>query len=236
MLLCKKPQQRFVMLFCALLVLIAGAFVVPVRCQGPGTLRVKTDASDVQVLVDGQEAGHTPLTLRDVPSGKHRLALLKDGYEDHLQEIEVLANQPNSIFVVMKPLNIKLPQLPVEFKAIHQHRLGTCVGVLTVSAEALDYKAENDSDKFHIPIATLKSVSRSWGAVAGMTPIGIGGPTDLMAFRVEAPGRSYGFMAFKDTINDPVKVASEKTRELYEVVHKLWAATLSPAEKSKKSQ
>ena len=69
-----------------------------------------------------------------------------------------------------------------------------------------------------------------------MTPIGIGGPTDLMAFRVEAPGRSYGFMAFKDTINDPVKIASEKTRELYEVVFKLWSATLSPLDKTKKPQ
>jgi len=174
-------------------------------------------------------------SVRDMASGKHRLVLLKTGYEDHLQEIDVLANQSNSVFVVMKPLNITLPQLPVEFKAIHQHRLGTCAGVLTVSAEALDYKAENDADQFHIPIATIKSVSRSWGPVAGMTPMGIGGPTDLMAFRIETPGRSYGFLAFKDTTNDPVKIASEKTRELYEVVYKLWSATLSPVGEIKKS-
>lgn len=221
------------MLLFALLFLNAGAAVVSVQGQSAGTLRVKTDISDVQVLMDGQEAGRTPLTLRDVTGGKHRLTLLKDGYEDHLQELEVSAAQPNSIFVVMKPLSIKLPDLPVQFKAMHQHRLGTCVGVLTVSAEALDYKAENDSDQFHIPIATIKSVSRSWGAVAGMMPLGIGGPTDLMAFRIEAPGRSYGFMAFKDTVDDPMKVAGEKTRELYEVVYKLWSATLSPAEKNK---
>ena len=48
-------------------------------------------------------------------------------------------------------------------------------------------------------------------------------------------GRSYGFMAFKDTTNDPVTIVGEKTRELYEVVYKLWSATLSPAEKNKKS-
>lgn len=226
---------RVVLFVSALLFLSAGATVVSVPSQATGRLRVKTDTSDVQVLMDGQEVGRTPLTLRDLASGKHRLALLKAGYEDHLQEIEVFANQPNSIFVVMKPLNITLPQLPVEFKAIHQHRLGTCVGVLIVSAEALDYKAENDSDQFHIPIATIKSVARSWGPMAGMTPMGIGGPTDLMAFRIETPGRSYGFLAFKDTVNDTMKIASEKTRELYEVVYKLWSATLSPAQKNKKS-
>lgn len=143
-----------------------------------------------QVWLDSEDVGRTPLTLRTVTGGKHRLALLKDGYEDQLQEIEVLPGQTNSVFVVMKPRNVKLPELPVEFKAIHQHRLGTCVGVLTVSAEFLDYKATIDSDQFHIPIASIKSVARSWGSVAGLMPIGIGGPTDLLAFRIETQGRS----------------------------------------------
>jgi hypothetical protein len=169
--------------------------------------------------------------LASVAAGKHRLALIKDGYEDDVQEVEVLANQSNSIFVVMKPRNVKLPELPVEFKAIHQHRTGTCVGVLTVSADFLDYKASNDADQFHIPIASIKSVARSWGSVAGLMPIGIGGPTDLLAFRIETPGRSYGFLAFKDTPDDPMKVASERTRELYDVVYKLWSATLTKTEK-----
>ena len=222
---------------CALILMLAVSFIVAgpsissARSQTIGVLRVKTDTTDVHVLLDGEDVGHTPLTLRNVTTGKHQLSLLKDGYEDHLQEIEVVPSQPNSIFVVMKPLSTKLPTLPVEFKVIHQHRFGTCFGVLTVSAEALDYKAENDSDQFHIPIATIKSVARSWGPLVGMAPIGIRAPTDLMAFRIETPGRSYGFMAFKDTVNDPIKVASEKTKELYEVVYKLWSATLTQPQK-----
>jgi hypothetical protein len=209
------------------LISFAIVFAVPVRPQSTGVLRVKTDTSDVHIWLDGEEVGRAPLTLRTVASGKRRLALMKDGYEDHQQEIEVLPNQTNSIFVVMKPLTLKLPALPTEFKAIHQHRTGTCVGTLTVSAEALDYKAINDSDRFHIPIAGIKSVARSWGPVAGLAPMGIRAPTDFMAFRIETSGRSYGFFAFKDTPDDSVKVASEKTRELYEVVFKLWSATLT---------
>jgi len=199
---------------------------ITAQSQTTGVLRVKTDATGVQVWLDGEDVGRTPLTLRAVANGKHRLALMKDGYEDHQQEIDVLPSQTNSIFVVMKPLKLNLPDLPVEFKAIHQHRTGTCVGTLTVSGEALDYKAVNDADQFHIPITSIKSVARSWGPVAGLTPMGIRGPTELMAFRIETSGRSYGFFAFKDTPDDPVKVASEKTRELYEIVFKLWSATL----------
>ncbi len=226
-----RAQVLFPILFCGLALLIASRVGSVAQPQATGVLRIKTDASDVQVWLDGEDAGRTPLTLRTVTTGKHRLALLKDGYEDHIQDIEVLANQPNSIFVVMKPRNVKLPDLPVEFKAIHQHRTGTCVGALTVSAEFLDYKATNDADQFHIPIASIKSVARSWGSVAGLMPIGIRGPTDLLAFRIETPGRSYGFLAFKDTPDDPIKVASERTRELYDLVYKLWSATLTKSEK-----
>ena len=219
----------------AVLLCFSLASISSAQGQTTGVVRVKTDTTGVAVWLDGEDAGRTPLTFRNLTTGKHRLVLAKDGYEDHLQEIDVSPGQPNSIFVVMKPLALQLPALPVEFKVIHQHRLGTCVGALTVSAEALDYKATNDSDQFHIPIATIKGLSRSWGPVAGMMPIGIRGPTDMMAFRVETPGRSYGFLAFKDTVDDQMKVAGERTRELYEVVYKLWSATLSPAEKDKKS-
>jgi hypothetical protein len=194
--------------------------------QVTSVLRVKTDTGDVEVWLDGEKVGRTPLTLRTVGVGKHRLALTKDAYEDHFQEIEVLPSQTNSVFVVMKPREVALPPLPAEFKVIHQHRLGKCTGVLTVSTDFLDFKAVDDTDSFHIPIASIKSVARSWGSVAGLAPIGIGGPTDLMAFRIETPGRSYGFLAFKDTVDDPMKVASEKTRELYYLVFKLWSATL----------
>ncbi len=202
--------------------------------QFSGSLRIKTDASDVQVLLDGKEVGRTPLTLRQVGAGKHQLLLVKQGYDDYTQEVEISSAKPASLFVVMKPNNITLPELPVQFKVIHQHRFGSCFGALVVSAEALDYKAENDEDKFHIPIRTIKSVARSWGPTVGV--IGINAPTDIMALRIETPGRSYGFMAFKDTVDDPIAVASVKTKELFEVVYKLWSATLAPQAKKRKEQ
>jgi hypothetical protein len=192
--------------------------------QATGSLRIKTDASAVQVVMDGKEIGRTPLTIRQLSAGRHQLVLVKEGYEDYVQEVEISPVRPASLFVVMRPNNISLPQLPVEFKVIHQHRMGKCTGILTINAEALDYRAEDDEDKFHIPISTIKSVARSWGPVVGI--VGINAPIDLMAFRIETPGRSYGFMALKENTEDPVAVAGARTRELFEVVYKLWSATL----------
>ena len=196
-----------------------------------GTLRIKTDVTDVQVLLDDKEAGRTPLTLRTVTPGTHRVILIKDGYQDHHASIEISAQKTNSLCVVMKPLNVPMPELPVEFKVLHQHRLGHCTGVLTVTAEALDFKAEKDEDKFQIPIRSLQSVTRSWGPLAGLGPSGINATTDMMAFRVEAPGRSYGFLAYRETPEDKMEIASARTRELFETVYTLWMKTLKPKEK-----
>jgi hypothetical protein len=201
---------------------------VPPQIAPSGALRIKTDVSDVQVILDNKDSGRTPFTNRSVSPGSHRITLAKEGYEDHVQDVDVSSSKTTSLFIVMKPVTTPLPALPVEFKVMHQHRFGYCVGVLTVSADALDYKADKDEDRFHIEIKTLKSVSRSWGALVGMGPSGINAPTDGMAFRIEAPGRSYGFLAYKDEIGELMAVASIKTKELFEVVYRLWTATLKP--------
>lgn len=195
-----------------------------------GALRVKTDVTGVQVILDGKEVGRTPLTLRTIEVGSHRLTLAKEGYEDYDEQVNIAAQKTTSIFIVMKPVTTPLPELPVDFKVMHQHRFGYCVGVLTVNAEALDYKAEKGEDRFHMPIHTLKSVSRSWGPVAGMAPGGVNAPTDMMAVRVEAPGRAYGFLAYRDQTGEQMSVASVRTKELFDIVYRLWTATLKSNE------
>lgn len=221
---------RPVLLFAAVLL---AAYAATAWSQGTATLRVKTDAADVEVWLDGESVGRTPLTLRELAAGKHRVALLKDGYEEHTQDVEVSPGRPNSVFVVMKPRDVKLPDLPVEFKVIHQHLLRSCVGTLTISADALDYKAENDSDQYHIPVKAIKAVVRTTGATRGTTPSFRDGSTDRTFIRIETPGHAYVFWAFEDTRKDPAKVFNDKTREFHEVVFRLWSATLTPPQKNK---
>jgi hypothetical protein len=57
--------------------------------------------------------------------------------------------------------------------------------------------------------------------------------TDKMAFRIETSGRSKTIKAFKDTRKEAPEILSENTWELYEVVFRLWSATLTPPQKSK---
>ena len=225
-----KGMNKQIIAFASLILLCPNFAIAQDRQEvsgSTGVLRIKTDVSEVQVILDDKEVGQTPLTLRQVATGTHRLMLVKAGYEDHAQQIQITANKTEALFIVMKPVSVPMPDLPAEFKVLHQHRLGYCVGLLTITGEALDYKAEKDEDKFHIPIQSLKSVSRSWGPVPGTAPGGVNAPTDMMAMRVEAPGRSYGFLAYDQTISDKMEIASKRTKELYEIVYRLWTATLN---------
>ncbi|HZG53753.1 MAG TPA: PEGA domain-containing protein [Pyrinomonadaceae bacterium] len=214
--------------------LLLTAHAASAQSQSTAALRVKTDTVDVEVWLDGEPVGRTPLTLKNLPTGKRRIALLKDGYEDHLQEVEVSPGRSNSVFVVMKPWSVKLPALPVEFRVVDEGRRSKWVGTLIVSAEALDYKSDNGAHRFSIPITTIKSVVRALSpVVGGMPQFKSPNSKEVMAIRITAAGGSYNFIAFKENRKDPFEVANETTRELYDVVYRLWFATLTPTQKSK---
>lgn len=216
---------RPTLLFAA--VLLVGQLALA-QSQGTAGLRVKTDATDVEVWLDGEPVGHTPLTLRELSTGKHQLTLLKDGYEDYLEDVEVAPGKINSVFVVMKPRSVKLPDLPVEFKIVDVGLSRKYEGTLTVSAEALDYKSDNGEHQFHVQVADIKSVVRAMAPSIGMGYLRSPNSKELMAIRLEAAGHRYTFIAFKETRKDKFEVANEKTRELYDIIYRLWFATAPP--------
>jgi len=220
--------------------MLAGTLLVLALLQAapaPGALRVKSDVSEVEVFLDGKSVGKTPLTVSAVAAGSHRLSLSKPGYEDHEEQVTVEAGATAKLFVVMKPLPAEPPKLPAQFYVIHQHRAGACSGILTVTAEAVDYRSLDGKDVFHIPIAEMRSVSRSMGALPNAT---WNMPHQYLGCRIEGPGRSYGFFAYEE---DPKLAGTPaenrvrfqdtavKTKELFELVYRLWSVTLKPKTK-----
>jgi hypothetical protein len=135
---------------------------------------------------------------------------------------------------VMKRLPAEPPKLPVQFYVIHQHRAGACSGILTVTAEAVDYRSHDGKDVFHILISEMRSVSRSMGALPDAA---WRVPHEYLGCRIEGPGRSYGFFAYEEDpklagtpAENRVKFAdtAAKTKELFELVYRLWSETLKP--------
>jgi hypothetical protein len=220
--------------------MLAGALLILALLQAApatGVLRVKSDVSEVEVFLDGTSAGKTPLTMTAVAAGAHRVSLTKPGYEDREEQVTVEAGATAKLFVVMKPLPQAPPQLPAQFYVIHQHRAGACSGILTVTAEAVDYRSLDGKDVFHIPIAAMRSVSRSMGALPN---VAWNMPHEYLGCRIEGPGRSYGFFAYEEDpklagtpAENRVKFVDTavKTKELFELVYRLWSETLKPKKK-----
>ncbi len=204
---------------------------------GPeGTLRIKTDVSAVEVFLDGKSVGTTPATIPAIPAGTHQLTLAKDGFKDHVQQVEIRAGETVKLFVVMKAEDRPLPALPVAYPAFHKHAMGYCLGTLTITKEAVDFKAKEGHDVFHIPIRDMRMVSRSGGADARL--YADQGPGMLLGLWIEGPGRNYTFYMVEE---DPEKVkagfgikawvidayALARTKEAYEIISRLWNEVLT---------
>lgn len=205
---------------------------------GPdGALRVKTDVAGVKVILDDREAGETPVTITPVAPGRHRVTLLKPGYQDHTEEIEVQSGATAKLFVVMKPMKISLPVFPLQFRVVHVHRAGACIGDLILSADALEYRSDDGHDVFHLTIREMHSVARSYGPLPTTDVDWFPFRVAVLPMRVETPGRGYGFWAVdpQSKTADQVKldeVVAQKTKELFEILYRLWATSLKKETKS----
>jgi tetratricopeptide (TPR) repeat protein len=73
-----------------------------------GGLVVKTTPAGATIMVDGKQRGTSPITLGDLRSGDHQVKAVKDGYEEFVQEVEVMPYSTENIHLAMKPLVDKL--------------------------------------------------------------------------------------------------------------------------------
>lgn len=217
----------------SLAVIALALLAAPARGQdGTATLRIKTDVTDVEVLVEGESAGRTPLTLSSVKPGRIKLTLVKPGFEDQTREADVVAGKTVSVFVVMKKILGPLPELPMNFLGVHEHATGRCYGRLVVHRDHIEYKAEKGPDSFQIPLSSVTFLSRSTGPLFviptasptfGGINVGAYGverknPAGVLPVRVETKERKYGFWVYEENGE-----ATNQTTSLYLLLSRLVA-------------
>ena len=214
-----------------------------------GAVRVKSDVTAAEVLLDDNAVGTTPATVRNVPVGSHQLRVRKEGYKDHLETVDVAAARTSQVFVVLERSSVSLPAFPLEYDAYHQHGNGIgCKGRLTLTEEKLVFHSVDDrEDNFDLPVAAIVEVSRSLGShlIVG-TPGGVVGAGDALASsqmpcQIRVAKEEYGFWVATDPATAPPAPAAAgtakkgpapvidpvKTRELYDVLYQLWQLRLS---------
>ena len=60
---------------------------------GTGSLTVRSDPAGASVYLDGEKVGTTPVTVRDVAPGSHRLLLTLQGHQDIARPVEIASGQ-----------------------------------------------------------------------------------------------------------------------------------------------
>lgn len=83
--------------------------------NGAVTLSVTTPARNAALLVDGRQIGTFSIEISlSLPPGRHTIGIIKEGYEESLNEIELLPGRPLSVNI---QLIEKIPAIPSELKS-----------------------------------------------------------------------------------------------------------------------
>ncbi|OLD55108.1 MAG: hypothetical protein AUI64_03945 [Acidobacteria bacterium 13_1_40CM_2_64_6] len=67
---------------------------------GPGRLLVRSTPAGATVFVDGREHGRTPVAIRDLSRGAHRVRLVRDGYAPAERRVVITPSRPAQSIVV----------------------------------------------------------------------------------------------------------------------------------------
>jgi serine/threonine-protein kinase len=67
---------------------------------------VRSTPAGARVLIDGRDAGRTPVTIREVANGTHTIRVARDGYGTEERRVVANAARPAS------PLNVQLARVP----------------------------------------------------------------------------------------------------------------------------
>lgn len=119
-----------------------------------GSLSVETDPPGATVLVDGQAWGTTPVAVRPIAPGDHRVRVVKQGYLDNSRVVSVQAGQVGRVQVKLTPNgNAAAARPQVDTAPPPQKKEGggsgkkialITVGALAVGAVAYKVATKND--------------------------------------------------------------------------------------------
>jgi len=81
--------------------------------EGVVQVRLAMDVEGATVFVDGQERGGAPLTLGAVSAGAHEIRVVADGYEDVVEQVEIVSGTTTIVAASMA----RIPELTSEADA-----------------------------------------------------------------------------------------------------------------------
>jgi hypothetical protein len=128
------------------------------------TLQVNSTPSDAPVLIDGKEAGTTPLTT-ELPTGPHAVTVRKQGYKSTTDTVSVRDGTPQRMSVDLKlPLNVTLAGAKGPVEGVEMRRTGR---QLVVS-----YGISGSEEEYDVELQLSTNGGKSYDAIESETMTG----------------------------------------------------------------
>jgi hypothetical protein len=113
-------------------------------------LRVESDIPGAIVFLDKRYLGKTPLEVRDIARGSHRLDVSVEGYDAHSETIE-LDTGKRSVMVRFRQV-----RLDERIAVVHRHGFGSCEGLLVATVQGLRYESAHAEHSFSVPLDAIE--------------------------------------------------------------------------------
>ncbi|MEJ2053442.1 MAG: PEGA domain-containing protein [Calditrichaceae bacterium] len=87
---------------CTAILIVLGNFVI--AQDSLSILQITSSPSGSKIYLDGEISGSTPNVINRITTGKHRLKLSRDGYEDWITTVHVELIDTNKVHAILNPL------------------------------------------------------------------------------------------------------------------------------------
>lgn len=162
---------------------VAGTPAPPPRAAGDlARLRIDADVPRASVFFDHKFLGRTPVEVRDVVPGSHRLNVSAEGQEMYAETLEVTPG-PHDVMVRFKQV-----RLDEALDVVHRHGIGSCQGRLIATPAGLRYETDHREDAF----------TRSFG---DLEPLEVDSQKKNLRVRMRG-GKTYNFTTKAPTAAD----------------------------------
>jgi hypothetical protein len=121
----------------------AGTPATPRAAGDLARLRIDADVPRASVFFDHNFLGRTPVEVRDVVPGSHRLNVSAEGHEMYAETLEITPG-PHDVMVRFKQV-----RLDEALDVVHRHGIGSCQGRLIATPAGLRYETDHQEDAFN---------------------------------------------------------------------------------------
>ena len=115
-----------------------------------GRLRIVADVPGAAVFFDHNYVGRTPVEVRNVIAGPHRLNVSAENREVYAETLETGPGF-RTVIVRLQPF-----RLDESVDVVHRHGIGSCEGRLSATSAGLRYESADKDDAFMRPFVDLE--------------------------------------------------------------------------------